>query len=310
MAELASRAEQHARPGNRLLRTLRMEWVDPERRTGYLLTVPVVLVIAAIAVYPLANGFWLSLTDTRPNGVTLGFVGIQNYVQMFRDPDFHSALLNTSVFTVISVCLEFVLGMGIALALNREFGGRGAARAVALVPWAYPTVVSATMWRLMFSDQVGIVNYLGHQLHLISAPILSNSHELLAAAILVDIWKTTPFTALLILAGLQVIPSDIYEAAGIDGARPIRQFLRLTLPLVSPALMVAMIFRTLDAWRVYDLFWVMSDRQLESISTYVYKAVRISQLNFSLGNAASVFVFVTSLLIAVGFVRLLGSRSQ
>ena len=116
--------------------------------------------------------------------------------------------------------------------------------------------------------------------------------------------------AALILAGLQVIPSDIYEAAGIDGARPMRQFLRLTLPLVSPALMVAMIFRTLDAWRVYDLFWVMSDRQLESISTYVYKAVRISQLNFSLGNAASVFVFVTSLLIAVGFVRLLGSRSN
>jgi trehalose/maltose transport system permease protein len=195
------------------------------------------------------------------------------------------------------------------LALNQYFVGRGPIRAIALVPWVFPTVISAVMWRLMYQDQIGIVNYLATRIGLVSEPILSNEGSTMVAAIVVDVWKTTPFVALLLLAGLQVIPADLYEASMVDGASALQRFTRITLPLLKPALLVAMLFRTLDAWRVYDLFWAMSDRQLESLSTYVYKSVRISQLNFSLGNAAGVFVFVSSLVIAIAFIGLLGRRA-
>jgi ABC-type sugar transport system permease subunit len=132
----------------------------------------------------------------------------------------------------------------------------------------------------------------------------------LIGAIVSDVWKTTPFVALLLLAGLQVIPPDVYEAARVDGARPWQQFTRITLPLLRPAILVALLFRTLDAWRVYDLFWVMSDRQLDSLSTYTFEFVRISQANQSIGPAASVFVFLSSLLIAFLFIKFLGTRTQ
>jgi trehalose/maltose transport system permease protein len=162
----------------------------------------------------------------------------------------------------------------------------------------------------MYQDQVGIFSYWAEQIGLISGPILANEGSVLVGAILSDVWKTTPFVALLLLAGLQVIPRDVYEAARVDGATSWEQFTRITLPLLKPAILVALLFRTLDAWRVYDLFWVMSDRQLESLSTYVFKFVRISQAGVSIGNAAAVFVFLSSLLIAVLFIKVLGTRTQ
>ncbi|MDF2701724.1 MAG: binding-protein-dependent transport system inner rane component, partial [Rubrobacteraceae bacterium] len=199
---------------------------------------------------------------------------------------------------------------GIALAINRAFRGRGLVRAAVLVPWAFPTVISAVMWRLMFQDQVGIINYVANAIGLISQPILSDRTLLLIGVILVDVWKTTPFMALLLLAGLQTIPGDVYEAARVDGANVWQRFFRITLPLLKPTILVALLFRTLDAYRVFDLFWALSNRELESLSTFVYEGVRISQLQFAQGNAASVFIFVTAFAIALFFIKVLGMQTS
>jgi trehalose/maltose transport system permease protein len=288
--------------------SIRREFVDPEKRTAYLMILPTLVVVLAIAAWPILYALYLSFLRILP-GVR-SFVGLDNYVTLFGDPNFWGALVNTVVFTVGSVVLEFILGLGIALVLNRGFVGQGAARAIAIVPWAFPTVVSGLMWRLMYTDQVGIFAYLADRLGLVTGPILANNTAILIGAIVSDVWKTTPFVALLLLAGLQVIPQDIYEAARVDGATKWQQFTRVTVPLLKPAILVALLFRTLDAWRVYDLFWSMTDRQVDTLSVYVFKFVRISQLNLSVGNAAAVFVFLSSLAIAFVFIKLLGTRAQ
>jgi trehalose/maltose transport system permease protein len=314
MAESATGFGTEARPAGGFalgpLRTLRNEFVDKERRLAYILVAPALVIILAIALFPLLYAFWLSFQEIIINQSS-SFVGLQNYADMFQDPEFHSALINTTVFTVLSVSLELVTGMAIALALSRAFKGRGIARATALAPWALPPAIAAVMWRLMFQDQAGggIVAYLIKSSGIYTHPILGNDAALIGAAVLVDAWKTTPFMALLLLAGLQVIPQDVYEASKVDGATSWQQFWRVTLPLVRPAMLVALLFRTLDAWRVYDLLWVMGSRQLNSLSVYVYNGVKISQLNFSLGNAAAVFVFLSSIAIAFVFIKVLGTRA-
>ena len=285
------------------------EFVNPERRAAYYMILPALLIILVVALYPVAYSVYLSFFGATINSVG-SFVGFENYARMFANQEFIEGLTNTLVFTVVSVLLEFVIGLAIALAVNRAFRGRGLVRAAVLVPWAFPTVISAVMWRLMLQDQVGIINYVANALGVISGPILSDRTLLMIAAILIDVWKTTPFMALLLLAGLQTIPEDLYEAARIDGANAVQRFTRITLPLLKPAILVAVLFRTLDAWRVYDLFWAMSNRELESLSTFVYKAVRVSQLNFPVGNAAAVFVFFTALLIAIFFIKVLGMQTS
>ena len=285
------------------------EFGDPERRTAYYMVLPALIIVVAVAFYPVLYGIVLSLTDSTVTAFG-SFVGLENYVEMFQNPDFLEGLFNTAIFTVVSVGLEFVLGLGIALAINRAFRGRGLVRAAILVPWAFPTVISAVMWRLMFQDQVGVINYVANAIGLISGPILADRTLLLIGAILVDVWKTTPFMALLLLAGLQVIPGEVYEAARVDGANVMQRFFRITLPLLKGAILVAVLFRTLDSYRVYDLFWAMSNRELESLSTFVYKGVRISQLQFAQGNAAAVFIFVTAFLIAVFFIKVLGMQTS
>ena len=285
------------------------EFGDPERRTAYYMVLPALIIVVAIAFYPVLYGIVLSVTDSTVTSFG-SFVGFENYAEMFQNPSFLEGLSNTVIFTVVSVALEFIIGLGIALAINRAFRGRGLVRAAVLVPWAFPTVISAVMWRLMFQDQVGIINYVANAIGLISEPILADRTLLLIGAILVDVWKTTPFMALLLLAGLQVIPGDVYEAARVDGANVMQRFFRITLPLLKGAILVAVLFRTLDAYRVYDLFWAMSNRELESLSTFVYEGVRISQLQFGQGNAAAVFIFVTAFLLALFFIKVLGMRTS
>ncbi|MDQ3183037.1 MAG: sugar ABC transporter permease [Actinomycetota bacterium] len=285
------------------------EFGNPERRTAYYMVLPSLLIIVIIAFFPILYGIVLSLTDSTIAGFG-SFVGFENYTEMFQNPDFREGFYNTVIFTVVSVAMEFIIGLGIALAINRAFRGRGLVRAAVLVPWAFPTVIAAVMWRLMFQSQVGIIQYLAGAMGIISDPILSNRSLLLIASILVDVWKTTPFVALLLLAGLQVIPGEVYEAARVDGANVMQRFFRITLPLLKGAILVAVLFRTLDSYRVYDLFWVMSNRELASLSTFVYEGVRISQLQFGEGNAASVFIFVTAFLIALFFIRVLGMRTS
>jgi len=270
---------------------------------------PSLLIIVLVAFFPILYGIVLSLTDSTISGFG-SFIGLENYTDLFQDSDFGEGLYNTVIFTVVSVAMEFIIGLGIALAINRAFRGRGLVRAAVLVPWAFPTVIAAVMWRLMFQSQVGIVQYVAASLGIISEPILSSRTLLLIGVILVDVWKTTPFVALLLLAGLQTIPGEVYEAARVDGANWMQRFFRITLPLLKGAILVAVLFRTLDAYRVYDLFWVLGNRELQSLSTYVYEGVRISQLQFGPGNAAAVFIFMTAFLIALFFIRVLGMRTS
>ncbi len=285
------------------------EFGNPERRTAYYMVLPAVLIIVVIAFFPVLYGVVLSFTDSTVTAFG-SFVGLENYVEMFQDPDFLVGLSNTMIFTVVSVTLEFIFGLGIALAVNRAFRGRGLVRAAILVPWAFPTVISAVMWRLMFQPGIGIFQYVAESIGIISGPVLSDPTLLLIAAILIDVWKTTPFMALLLLAGLQVIPGEVYEAARVDGANVYQRFFRITLPLLKGAILVAVLFRTLDSYRVYDLFYAFGAKELESLSTYVYEGVRISQLQFGPGNAAAVFIFVTSFLIALFFIKALGMRTS
>jgi trehalose/maltose transport system permease protein len=285
------------------------EFGNPERRTAYYMVLPSLLIIVVVAFFPVLYGIVLSLTDSTVTAFG-SFVGLENYTEMFQDPDFRVSLFNSVVFTVVSVALEFVIGLAIALAVNRAFRGRGLVRAAILVPWAFPTVISAVMWRLMFQPGIGIFQYVGETIGIISRPVLSDPTLLLIAAILIDVWKTTPFMALLLLAGLQVIPGEVYEAARVDGANVWQRFFRITLPLLKGAILVAVLFRTLDAYRVYDLFWAFGARELQSLSTYVYEGVRISQLQFGPGNAAAVFIFLTAFLIALFFIKVLGMQTS
>src|SRR5215204_1897992 len=273
------------------------------------MVLPAIIIIVAIAFFPILYSVLLSVTDSTITGLG-SFVGAENYVEMFANPDFWEGLKNTVIFTVASVALEFIIGLGVALAINRAFRGRGLVRAAVLVPWAFPTVISAVMWRLMFQDEIGIIGEVANKLGIISEPILSDDTLLLIACILIDTWKTTPFMALLLLAGLQTIPADVYEAARVDGANVMQRFFRITMPLLKGTILVAVLFRTLDAYRVYDLFWAMSNRELESLSTFVYKSLRVSQLLFPTGNAAAVFIFVTALLIAIFFIKVLGMQTS
>ncbi len=285
------------------------EFGTPERRLAYYMVLPAIIIILAIAFFPIMYSVLLSVTDSTITGFG-AFVGVENYVELFTNPDFWAGLKNTVIFTVASVALEFIIGLGVALAVNRAFRGRGLVRAAVLVPWAFPTVISAVMWRLMFQDQIGIISVVAGAIGLVSQPILADATLLLIACILVDVWKTMPFMALLLLAGLQTIPGEVYEAARVDGANVYQRFFRITLPLLKGAILVAVLFRTLDSYRVYDLFWAFGAKELDSLSTYVYEGVRISQLQFGPGNAAAVFIFVTAFLIALFFIKVLGMRTS
>lgn len=275
-----------------------------DARVAAVMLAPALIVILGVALLPVLATVYLSFHDASV-AKTGAFTGLANYRTLLTDPDFRTAAQNTAIFTLVSVILEFLLGLAAALALHRHFRGRGLSRAAVLVPWAFPVVVSALMWRLMLQDQIGIVAYLAKQLHASTGSILSNQTSLMIASIGVDVWKTTPFMTLLILAGLQTIPTELKEASRLDGASVAKNFWYITLPLLRTTIVVALLFRTLEAWSVYDLFWVMSGQQLESLSTYVYRAVRVSELNFGPGTAAAVLIFVSSVLIALGYLLLM-----
>jgi trehalose/maltose transport system permease protein len=254
-------------------------------------------VIAFIAVYPLAYTFYLSFTDARlGSSKPVNFVGLRNYSDLMGDGSFLDAVIVTVVFTVLTVALEVALGLVIALVVNSRFRGRGAVRAAMLIPWAIPTVISAQMWKWMYNDIYGVFNdILVNRLHILSKSVAFTAEESTSfyAVVLADVWKTTPFMALLLLAGLQLIPSDLYEAARVDGATKLQQFTRITLPLLRPAMLVALIFRTLDALRVFDVFYVMIGNRpdMQTMATYAHQnLVSISDIGY--GSAISVAIFL------------------
>jgi len=275
-------------------------------RTAWLFLLPSLAVLLLVAAYPLWRTFQLSFYQVsilqfplRPT-----WVGLDNYRYLLADPYWWVSLKNTAVFTVVSVAFETVLGLGVALVVNTRFSGRGLMRTAMLVPWAIPTVVSAQMWRWMYNDVYGVVNDLLMRAHLIAHPLawLADPHLALPGIIAVDVWKTTPFMALLLLAGLQSIPHELYEASTVDGASPWQQFWRITLPLLKPALLVALIFRTLDALRVFDVIYVMTGTNPTTMSMSVYARQQLVDFGaLGYGSAVSMGIFLIIALFAAGY---------
>jgi len=277
------------------------------------------VVLAAVAGWPLYRTIYFGFTDASLTNLDdarwIGFAnyftalslpsGVIVYDGLLVDPAWWRAVWNTVRFTVVTVTLETILGMVVALVLNAEFKGRGLVRAAILIPWAIPTVVSAKMWAWMLNDQFGILNDILLGLGLISEKIAwtASPDTAMLAVVIVDVWKTTPFMALLILAGLQMIPGDIYEAARIDGVNPIKVFWKITLPLVRPALMVAVIFRGLDALRIFDLIYVLTPNSEETKTMSVYAREYLFDFDkFAYGSAASTLLFLIIGLITILYV--------
>lgn len=265
-------------------------------RTAWLLLLPTTVVVLLVAGWPLLATLRYSFFDVSSLDLSRQrFVGFDNYVRLFQDPNWLTSVKNTVIFTVSSVSLELLLGLAIALILNSAFRARGIVRAAILIPWAIPTVVSSQMWRWMYNDVFGVINDVLLRTGLIAAPIslIGSPETALASIIAVDVWKTTPFMALLLLAGLQTIPGSLYEAAKVDGASTMQQFWRITLPLLVPAILVALIFRTLDALKVFDVIYVMKGSDLSTITMAVYNNQQLREF-FSLGfgSAVSVTIFL------------------
>jgi multiple sugar transport system permease protein len=265
---------------------------------------PAVLCVASIAIYPIVRIFWLSLvTQNLGTGLQPEFSGIANYMRVMSDGHFFDTLWFTALFTLIAVGIELLLGLAFATLLNRQFPGRGLARGATLVPWALPTAVLALAWTWIFNDQFGVFNDLLLRLHLIGKPVawLGNAETARFAVIFADIWKTTPFMTIILLAGLQNIPGELYEAAAIDGSSAPNTFLRITLPMLAPSIMLAVLFRTLQSFGIFDLIYVMTGGgpggSTETVAIYTYNSF-FRYLDFGYGAALIVTTFVVMAVIA------------
>jgi multiple sugar transport system permease protein len=281
----------------------------PERRLAWLMTSPSIILIALVALYPIIYAVWLSLHEYSLIQAGLSRwaspAGFGNYIDAFKDSEFWSAVRVTIVFTVVSVFLETVIGLAMAMAMHSAFRGQGILRTVVLVPWAVLTVVTAIMWKTIFDANLGFVN----QVLGTNKVWLGEEPEALIVMIIADVWKTAPFMALLLLAGLQVIPSEIYEAAKVDGATAWQRFKRITLPLLTPALLVALIFRTLDALRIFDLPKVLTNgaNGTTSLSLLAQRTFQENRL-YGEGATISVLTFLLVMLVSFAYIRLVGGN--
>ena len=278
----------------------------PERRLAIMMVAPSMILIAIVAAYPIIYAVWLSLHEysVRVAGLSR-WAGFRNYSNALSDPAWWAAFEHTLIFTVVSVALELVIGLGMALAMHEAFKGQGLLRTVVLVPWAVLTVVTAIMWRTMFVSPYGFVNtVLGTQ-----TVWLGSEPQALIVIIIADVWKTAPFMALLILAGLQVIPGEVYEAAKVDGASTWQRFSRITLPLLMPAILVALIFRTLDALRIFDLPYVLTQGQngTSTLSTIAQEAFATNRI-YGLGAAMAVLTFIIVMIVSFSYIRFVGGN--
>jgi multiple sugar transport system permease protein len=286
-----------------------------EQKTGWILLLPALIVMLVVYAYPILRAFWLSLfTQNLGTELEQVFSGLSNYGRMFSDGRFWQSLWNTTVFTTASVLTELILGIGVALVLNQAFRGRGIVRTITLIPWALPTAVMGVAWAWIFNDQYGVVNDILRRLGLIETGIswLGNPTLAMIAVILADVWKTTPFIALLLLAGLQSIPGDLYEAHSLDGATPIQSFWKITVPLLMPQIIVSLLFRFAQAFAIFDLIQVMTGGgpggATETVSIYIYSTV-MRYLDFGYGSALIVVTFLI-LVIAVAIASFLLTRAR
>jgi multiple sugar transport system permease protein len=288
-------------------RVVQSDKTKAERKLGLMLCAPAVIAMLLVTIYPIGYAIVLSVQEIDLRFPDEGgFVGLDNYWAVLSSPLWWQGVLNTTIITVVSVAVELVLGMLLALVMHKALFGRGAVRTAVLIPYGIVTVVAAFAWFFAFDPASGFVNNL---------PLIADDKawfgerfSAMAVIIVAEIWKTTPFMALLLLAGLATIDDGLYEAARVDGANAIQRFFRITLPLLKPALLVALLFRTLDAFRVFDSIFVMTRgaQDTESVSILGYNQL-ISRLNLGLGSAVSVLIFLIVLFIAFLFVKGFGT---
>jgi multiple sugar transport system permease protein len=282
-----------------------------ERKLGMMLCAPAAFVMLAVTAYPILYAFFLSLkrSDLR-FPANDKFIGLDNYATVLGAHRWWTDVFHTAILTVFSVGIELVLGMLLALVMHRAIFGRGLIRTAALVPYGIVTVVAAFAWRLAFSGSEG--GFVPAVLHSTTDP-LTKTWSLYAVAIFTEVWKTTPFMALLLLAGLSQVPDELHEAARVDGASAWQRFWKITVPLVKPAILVALLFRTLDAFRIFDTIYVLTastqNRSIETVSNLGYNSL-LTQLNLGVGSAISVLIFLFVGLIAFAFIKLLGTDVQ
>lgn len=288
-----------------------------EQRTGWLLLLPALLVLLLVYAYPILRSIWLSLyTQNLGTELQPVFTGLDNYGRMVQDGRFWQSILNTTVFTVSSLIFELILGMCIALVLNQAFRGRSAVRTIAIIPWALPTALIATTWAWIFNAEFGVWNDILMRLGIIGEGQginwLGNPTLAMMAVIAADVWKTTPFISILLLAGLQSISGDLYEAHAIDGATAWQSFRQITLPLLMPQILIASLFRFAQAFGIFDLIAVMTGGgpagATETVSIYVYATI-MRYLDFGYGAALVVITFLV-LILAVALAIFLLSRTR
>ena len=296
----------------------------PDRRrtlTAWLFLAPTLAILAFVTAWPLTRTIAFGFTDATLGDIDARqWIGFDNYLAdyggqwygLLADPQWWRAVWNTLVFAGVSVALETILGVIVALVLNAQFPGRALVRATVLVPWAIPTIVSAKLWSWMLSDQFGIINHGLLSMGLISEPLAWTAEPGLsmASVIVVDAWKSTPFIALLALAALQLVPKECHEAAKLDGAGPVRTFFRVTLPIIRPAIVVAIVFRTLDALRVFDVIYVLTSNSVATMSMSIFARQQLVDFqDVGYGSAAATLLFfivalAVALVLTAGRVRM------
>lgn len=271
-----------------------------EQLIGWLLLIPALLLLVFVFTYPIGRAFWLGFfTQNLGTQLQPQFSGLANYGRLLGDGRFWQSLWNTTIFTTVSILLELLIGMAIALVLDKSFRGRGLIRTVVLIPWALPTAVMGLAWAWIFNDQYGVANDILRILGQDTVTWLGEPAWAMIALIIADVWKTTPFIAIILLAGLQSISADLYEAHAIDGANPVQSFKQITLPLLAPQILIALLFRFAQSFGIFDLVQVMTGGgpagATEMVSIYIYATVR-RYLDFGYGAALVVVTFL--LLIA------------
>ena len=275
-----------------------------ERKLAYLLCAPAVIAMLLVTAYPVIYALWLSLrrSDLRfPDASE--FVGLTNYITVLTSSTWWSVLGATALITLISVIIELVLGMALALVMHRIIFARGPVRAAILIPYGIITVVAALSWQYMFTPENGFLPF-----GIAKTALLADTGGQYVAIIATEVWKTTPFMALLLLAGLAIVPDELHEAAKVDGASAIQRFSKITLPLMKPAILVALLFRTLDAFRLFDSAFVLTNGDFRTVSILGYDQL-ITRLNLGLGSAVSVLIFLCVLIIAALFVKGFGTAA-
>lgn len=291
--------------------------IRAKEKMGYLFLIPSLILIAVLVLYPVFETIRLSFFNYRIQTMALGetFIGIDNFKYILSDSEFFTSLKFTLIFTVVAVSLETIIGILFALIMNQKIPGQGIIRTAVLVPWAIPTIISGLMWKFMYSQQYGVINYILKTLKIITEdlPWLSNAQLAVVATIIADVWKTTPYMSLLILSGLQTIPAQLYEAAAIDGASKIQRFVHITIPMIKPVLSVAILFRTLATFRIYALISVLTSggpaNATQSLSLYTIKTY-FNYGNLGYGAALATVTFIISLIISMFFLGSLKRKLQ